>query len=40
MILEDAAADFVEEYQTPEQYVQSHIDLLKSQNFTRIEYEN
>ncbi|MGA9155039.1 MAG: hypothetical protein WBZ36_31025 [Candidatus Nitrosopolaris sp.] len=29
-------SDFVEEYQTPEQYVRSHIDLLKnaSQNYT------
>jgi hypothetical protein len=23
-------SDFVEEYQTPEQYVRSHIDLLKN----------
>jgi hypothetical protein len=25
----DLLADFVEVYQTPEQYVQSHIDFLK-----------
>ena len=32
----DLLADFVEEYQTPEQYVQSHIDFLKeaSQSYT------
>jgi hypothetical protein len=35
----DALSDFAEDYQTPEQYVQSHIDLFKqaSQNYTRIE---
>ena len=38
LFLMKVLADFVEEYQTPEQYVESHIDLIKEAYANNILY--